>query len=152
MRNYVHSIHTTTNSSHLVTMGLSFYPISDILLKSVVIKMIHFAICDDEPYMVQEISNHLSQYMNERKITSYRVNSFPNGHSLLGSDCDFDVIFLDIQMEQPNGMETAKILRQRKNHSLLIFVTVLKEYVFHAFEVEAYDYLFCRIYFPALRY
>ena len=32
-------------------------------------------------------------------------------------------------------------MRQRKNHSLLIFVTVLKEYVFNAFEVEAYDYL-----------
>ena len=122
-------------------MGLSFYPVSDILLKSVVIKMIQFAICDDEPYMVQEISNHLSQYMNERKITSYRVNSFPNGHSLLDSDYDFDMIFLDIQMEQPNGMETAKILRQRKSHCLLVFVTVLKEYVFHAFEVEAYDYL-----------
>ena len=27
------------------------------------------------------------------------------------------------------------------NHSLLIFVTVLKEYVFDAFEVEAFDYL-----------
>ena len=124
-----------------MTMGLSFYPISDILLKNVVIKMIQFAICDDEPYMVQEILNHLSQYMNERKITSYCVNSFPNGHSLLDSDYNFDVIFLDIQMEQPNGMETAKILRQRNNHCLLVFVTALTEYVFHAFEVEAYDYL-----------
>ena len=122
-------------------MGLSFCPISDILLKGVVMKMIKFAICDDEPYMIQEISNHLSQYMSKMKITSYRINSFPNGHSLLDSDHDFDVIFLDIQMEQPNGMETAKILRQRRNHSLLVFVTVLKEYVFHAFEVEAYDYL-----------
>ena len=33
------------------------------------------------------------------------------------------------------------MLRQRGNHSLLIFVTVLKEYVFDAFGVEAYDYL-----------
>lgn len=103
--------------------------------------MIKCAICDDEPHMVQEISNHLSQYMNEKQITSYCVNSFSSGRSLLENGCDFDVIFLDIQMEQPDGMETAKILRQRKNHSLLIFVTVLKEYVFDAFEVEAYDYL-----------
>lgn len=44
-------------------------------------------------------------------------------------------------MDNLDGIETAKILRQRKNHSLLIFVTVLKEYVFNAFEVEAYDYL-----------
>ena len=44
-------------------------------------------------------------------------------------------------MDNLDGIETAKILRQRRNRSLLIFVTVLKEYVFNAFEVEAYDYL-----------
>lgn len=103
--------------------------------------MINFAICDDEPLMTQEISSNISQYMSENHITSYQINSFSSGHLLLESDCDFDVIFLDIQMEQPDGMETAKILRQRKKHSLLIFATVLKEYVFDAFEVEAYDYL-----------
>ena len=103
--------------------------------------MIKFAICDDEPMMVQEISNQLSQYMNGEHITSYCINSFSDGRSLLESGRDFDVIFLDIQMEHLNGMETAKILRQRKNHSLLIFVTVLKECVFDAFEVEAFDYL-----------
>ena len=27
----------------------------------------NFAICDDEPFMVQEISNQISQYMNARK-------------------------------------------------------------------------------------
>lgn len=57
------------------------------------------------------------------------------------SDCAFDLIFLDIQMEQPDGMEIARMLRQQSNQSLLIFVTVLKEYVFDAFEVEAFDYL-----------
>lgn len=103
--------------------------------------MIKFAICDDEPIMVHEISNQLSQYMDGRKITPYSVTSFSNGCSLLESDCNFDIVFLDIQMEHLNGMETAKMLRQRKNHSLLIFVTVLKECVFDAFEVEAFDYL-----------
>lgn len=103
--------------------------------------MIKFAICDDEPYMAQEIANQLSRYMNGKQITSYCVSSFQNGCSLLESDCNFDIVFLDIQMEHLNGMETAKMLRQRKNHSLLIFVTVLKECVFDAFEVEAFDYL-----------
>lgn len=103
--------------------------------------MIKFAICDDEPIMAQEISTHLSQYMNEKKIVPYHVNNFSSGRSLLESNDDFDVIFLDIQMKQPDGMKTAKMLRQRGNRSLLIFVTVLKECVFDAFEVEAYDYL-----------
>ncbi len=133
--------HLITNLRQFTTIGLSYCLISDILLKSVVIKMIKFAICDDEQHMAQEISNQLSQYMNERQITSYCVNSFSNGHSLLENGPDFDVIFLDIQMDELDGMEIAKMLRRRRNHSLLIFVTVLKEYVFDAFEVEAYDYL-----------
>jgi len=103
--------------------------------------MIKIAICDDEPFMAQEIFDQLSRYMKEKHITSYCVNSFSNGRSLLESDCNFDLIFLDIQMERPDGMETAKMLRQRENHSLLVFITVLKECVFDAFEVEAYDYL-----------
>lgn len=103
--------------------------------------MIKFAICDDEAIMEQEIKKKLSQYMSEKQIASYCISSFSNGRSLLESSCDFDLIFLDIQMEQPDGIETAKMLRRQKNHSLLIFVTVLKEYVFDAFEVQAYDYL-----------
>lgn len=133
--------HPITNLRQFITMGLSDCPVSDILSESVVTKMITFAICDDEQLMAQELSNQLSQDMAERQITSYRVSCFSNGRSLLESDCDFDVIFLDIQMDEPDGMETARKLRQRGNHSLLIFVTVLKECVFDAFEVEAYDYL-----------
>lgn len=102
--------------------------------------MIKFAVCDDEPHMVQEIGTRISNYMHERRIASYCIKNFTSGCSLLESGCEFDVIFLDIQMERPNGMETARILRQRKNNSLLIFVTVLKDYVLEAFEVEAYDY------------
>lgn len=39
------------------------------------------------------------------------------------------------------GMQTARLLRGQGSRSLLIFVTVLPEYVFDAFAVEAFDYL-----------
>ncbi len=103
--------------------------------------MMKFAICDDEPTMAQALASHLADYMKKHSITSYSVNSFSNGQTLLDAVDRFDVIFLDIQMEQPDGMETAKLLRRRGDHSLLVFVTVLKELVFDAFQVEAYDYL-----------
>ena len=103
--------------------------------------MIKFAICDDEPLMAQELAGHLADYMKENLITAYSVSSFSDGRALLDAIDRFDVIFLDIQMEQPDGMETARLLRRRGDHSLLVFVTVLKELVFDAFQVEAYDYL-----------
>lgn len=103
--------------------------------------MIKFAVCDDEPFMIDEISTFIAKYMNDNPMISYHISHFQNGQSLLESHNDFDLTFLDIQMEQPDGMITAKRLRQQGNRSLLVFVTVLKECVFDAFEVQAYDYL-----------
>ena len=103
--------------------------------------MIKFAICDDEPLMAQALAGHLADYMKEKSMTTYSVSSFSDGCALLESVGSFDVTFLDIQMEQPDGMETARLLRQRGDHSLLVFVTVLKECVFDSFQVEAFDYL-----------
>ena len=103
--------------------------------------MIRFAICDDEPVMIKHISSHISKYMETQKNIAFQLSSFSNKKKNIESSNDFDVIFLDIQMDCPNGMETARKLRQKKNNGLLIFVTVLKEYVFDAFEVQAYDYL-----------
>ena len=103
--------------------------------------MIKFAICDDEPLMAQELAGYLAEYMKEKSITDYSVSSFSDSRALLDTAGSFDVIFLDIQMERPDGMETARLLRRRGDHSLLVFVTVLKELVFDAFQVEAYDYL-----------
>lgn len=103
--------------------------------------MIRFAICDDEPLMVREIAGCLTGYLEEKQITDCSVSSFSNGRALLESGGGFDVIFLDIQMEQPDGMETARLLRRRGERGLLVFVTVLRDCVFNAFEVEAYDYL-----------
>ena len=103
--------------------------------------MMKFAICDDEPLMAREISNYLSGYMEERQITSYCVESFSSGSALLERTGSFDIIFLDIRMDRPDGMETARLLRQRGERGLLVFVTVLRECVFDAFQVEAFDYL-----------
>ena len=103
--------------------------------------MIKFAICDDEPAMARELAGYLARYLEEHEVTAYSVSSFSSGRALLEAADGFDVIFLDIQMEQPDGMETARLLRGQGDHSLLVFVTVLMELVFDAFQVEAYDYL-----------
>lgn len=100
--------------------------------------MLRFAVCDDEPAMLRELSAQLAEYMAGR---AYQVRGFPDGRALLESGCDFDLVFLDIRMRKPDGMETACRLREQGARCLLVFVTVLRECVFDAFAVQAFDYL-----------
>lgn len=69
------------------------------------------------------------------------ISQFSNGEELLKYDNQIDILFLDIQMNKVNGLETARILRNRKFKGYLIFITILKEMVFQSFEVQPFDYL-----------
>lgn len=102
--------------------------------------MITFAVCDDDPLMMRQLSRRLSSYM-ERRQSPFRITEFADGAALLESGGSFDLILLDIRMHRPDGMETARQLRRQGCRSLLIFVTVLRECVFDAFAVQAFDYL-----------
>ncbi|MDE6625951.1 MAG: LytTR family DNA-binding domain-containing protein [Lachnospiraceae bacterium] len=102
--------------------------------------MIRIAICDDEKYMCDTIRSMVSDFFR-RKNMEIVISQFSSGEELLKYDKIIDILFLDIQMKDIDGMETARRLRSRKFQGFLIFITVLKEMVFRSFEVQAYDYL-----------
>ena len=66
---------------------------------------------------------------------------FSSGEELLSYNGQIDILFLDIQMKDMDGMETARKLRANQFRGFLVFITVLREMVFQSFEVQAYDYL-----------
>ena len=102
--------------------------------------MIRVAICDDEKYMSDTIKTMVSDFFRRKNLKAV-ITQFSSGEELLKHDKIIDILFLDIQMKNMDGMETAKKLRRREFKGFLIFITVLKEMVFQAFEVQAYDYL-----------
>ena len=72
------------------------------------------------------------------------VSTFPNAESFLfqlPNETPFDLLLLDIQMGQMNGMELAKTLRGQKNEVPIIFLTALMDYVFEGYDVGAVHYL-----------
>lgn len=94
------------------------------------------AICDDEKIICDQIEK-----LVKRQAPDCDTMLFGSGEELLRADNIFDILFLDIQMEGINGIEAAKILRDKKKVSILIFITGIKEYVFDAFDVSAFHYL-----------
>lgn len=106
--------------------------------------MIKIAVCDDEVSAVQELSDKIKLFMDSKGL-EYTLSKFFSGESLLSDisikNMYFDAVFLDIRMNQMNGMDTAKEIRKVNNKTNIIFVTALKDYVFDAFEVDAANYL-----------
>ena len=102
--------------------------------------MINIAICDDEKYISDKIKKLVFDFFH-RKNVEITVSQFGSGEELLRHNKNIDILFLDIQMDGIDGMETARKMRSQNYKGYLIFITVLKEMVFQSFEVQAYDYL-----------
>ncbi len=96
----------------------------------------NIGICDDEKEICLQIKKMVLALAPESQ-----VRCFCSGKQLLSGGQHFDILFLDIQMADTNGMEIARTIRERKEDTVLIFVTALKEYVFEAFDVSAFHYL-----------
>ena len=52
-----------------------------------------------------------------------------------------DVVFLDVQMPPPNGLEVAAELADETNPPWVVFLTAFAEHAVKAFELKALDYL-----------
>ncbi|PAB59504.1 LytR/AlgR family response regulator transcription factor [Anaeromicrobium sediminis] len=54
---------------------------------------------------------------------------------------EVDIIFLDINMPNLNGMSFAKIINKFQKKPKIVFITAYKDYAIDAFEVGAFDYI-----------
>ena len=104
--------------------------------------MINIGICDDEASMRRLLRAPLEQKL-QLLGADYRIFEYDCGETLLTRPETewLDILFLDIELKQLSGMETARNLRKRDSHTLLIFVTAYPDFVFQGYEVHAFHYI-----------
>ena len=98
--------------------------------------MISIAIVDDEEIIREQVKKFI-----EKRVPDGMIDTYATGEAIISTPKFYDIVFLDIQMEGINGIDTAKELRQKFEDIVLIFITGRKEYVFDAFDVSAFHYL-----------
>lgn len=99
------------------------------------------AICDDEKVLLSELKSKIYDYSNSYNWESI-IDTYDSGTDLINSNLKYDIIILDFQMENLNGLETAKILRDGINRlSCIIFLTSYPEIAISAYEVDTYRFV-----------
>lgn len=103
--------------------------------------MLNVAIIDDEKTDAAELKALVKKILaNEGEEASFEY--FDQGINFISDYYPrYDVIFMDVNMANMNGIDAAKKLRERDEETALIFVTHSPQYAIRGYEVGALDFL-----------
>lgn len=100
------------------------------------------AICDDEKPMQIALEKLLDEYSKLRKI-DISVDKFENGHDLIKTlnEREYEIVFMDYQMDDIDGMETSRVIRSKNNENIIIFVSAYPEIAVDSYEVNTFRFI-----------
>lgn len=103
--------------------------------------MINIAIVEDDKKAAAHLSGLVKEYF-ERNDIQAEIKEFPGGIAFLdGYKAEFEIVFLDINMPNMDGMEVACELRKIDSRIIIIFVTDMAQYAIKGYEVDALDFI-----------
>ena len=105
--------------------------------------MLYIAICDDEKYFRIREEQLIKKYM-EKKACKCKIDVFNSGKEILDlkkTISQYNIIFLDVNMEEIDGIETAKEIRKITKDAYIVFVTAFVTYALEGYKVDAVRYL-----------
>ena len=99
------------------------------------------AICDDERTYIKKIENDINSLKTHEN--EFEFSEFESGEAFISgfSKDKYDLIILDIEMNDLNGLQTAEFLRQIDKNVILIFMTSYDKFVYQGYEVNAFRYI-----------
>lgn len=103
--------------------------------------MYRIALVDDEKIFTDQIEEYIRQYQAENP-TEFQVSVFHSSTEFIaGFQKEYDLILLDVEMPQLNGMELAHKIREVDEQVVLMFITNMAQYAIHGYSVGALDFV-----------
>lgn len=105
--------------------------------------MFQIAICDDNAPTTSEMEQLLN-IIGQKDNISLNIDIFFDGLSLcrvIESGQVYDLIYLDIEMEKVDGIQTAHLIRKYRLPTLIIYISAYDNYFKQLFEVEPFRFL-----------
>lgn len=98
--------------------------------------MYRIAVCDDDKNIREQVRKMILEWKSQ-----VEVRVFSSGRELMENYQPYDAVFLDIDMQGMNGIETGKAIRSVDTDVKIVYLTAYWDYVAGAFGVHAFQYL-----------
>lgn len=102
--------------------------------------MIKIGICDDEKIILEILQKIIEQCLEKLGFEA-ELFLFAGGKELLETEVELDILFLDVEMPQMDGIEVGKKLRRKKNECKIIVATSRRERFKEAFYIDAFRFV-----------
>lgn len=100
---------------------------------------LNIAICDDDKIALNNELMLIKNVLNEKKI-QYKIDTFCSPQELLQSDTVYNIIFLDIEMDEMDGITLAKKISSLNKSCLFFFVTNYEIYCDNASNLRPFRF------------
>lgn len=103
--------------------------------------MYRIAVVEDEQQYRDEVCQYIEQYATEHQL-KFDVTTYTDGQEIVDDvQKHYDIIFFDIEMTLLNGMDAAKVIRERDVNVVMVFITNMAQYAIEGYEVGAFDFV-----------
>lgn len=105
--------------------------------------MLNIAICDDDIYLTGKIEKMILS-LGRRKGIRLEVEVYSDGFDLINDvrrGERFDLIYLDIEMKNVNGVEAAREIRKIDVATLLVYITNHESYAKELFQMRTFEFI-----------
>ena len=103
--------------------------------------MYRIAVVEDEQQYRDEVCQYIEQYATEHQL-NFDVTTYTDGQEIVDdAQKHYDIIFFDIEMTLLNGMDAAKVIRERDANVVMVFITNMAQYAIEGYDVGALDFV-----------
>lgn len=102
--------------------------------------MILIAIVDNDQEEMQALETRVKHYLEEENVAHF-IHKFDSGVEFIRSRAAYDIVFMEIRMEDMDDLDAARFLRIVNKDAKLIFVTHQADMAIRGYEVDAMDFI-----------
>ena len=98
------------------------------------------AICDDLTECRLSVKCFVKEYFKLHHIEC-SIDEFKTGTDLLSVNENYDILFLDIELGDLNGIDVAKEIQRKHNNTVILVITAYHQYLDDAMDLQVTRYI-----------